>query len=207
MVTRGKYFLSVFINCPFDSAYKPIFEAIVFAIFDCGFIPRCALEENDSDTIRIEKILKIILECQYGIHDISRSGVDAKTNLARFNMPFELGLFLGCKKFGKKEHNGKSCLILDTDRFRYRDFISDISGQDIRGHNDSPEESLKQVRDYLASKTSRKTIPSSNLTWERFKKFATELPKYAAELKWDYQSLSFMEYQYLIKGWLKVNAA
>jgi hypothetical protein len=207
MATRGKYYSSVFINCPFDSAYKPIFEAIVFAIYDCGFIPRCALEENDSDTIRIEKIQKIILECKYGIHDISRSGIDLKTNLARFNMPFELGLFMGCKKFGKPEHAGKSCLILDTDRFRYRDFISDISGQDIRGHGDSPEESLKQVRDYLASKTSRKTIPSSNLTWERFKKFSVELPHFAAVLKWDSLNLSFMEYQYLIRGWLKVNAA
>ena len=24
--------------------YKPMFEAIVFAVFDCGYRPRCALE-------------------------------------------------------------------------------------------------------------------------------------------------------------------
>jgi len=35
---------SVFVNCPFDDAYKPMFEAIVFAVFDCGYGPRCALE-------------------------------------------------------------------------------------------------------------------------------------------------------------------
>ena len=34
---------SVFVNCPFDDAYKPMFEAIVFAVFDCGYRPRCAL--------------------------------------------------------------------------------------------------------------------------------------------------------------------
>jgi len=35
---------NVFINCPFDSDYKPLFDAIVFAIFDFGFVPRCSLE-------------------------------------------------------------------------------------------------------------------------------------------------------------------
>lgn len=37
---------NVFINCPFDSAYKPLFDAIVFAVHDCGFVARCALEEE-----------------------------------------------------------------------------------------------------------------------------------------------------------------
>lgn len=39
---------SVFVNCPFDDAYKPMFEAIVFAVFDCGYRPRCALEAYDA---------------------------------------------------------------------------------------------------------------------------------------------------------------
>lgn len=34
----------VFINCPFDNAYKPIFDAIVFAIYDLGFVARSALK-------------------------------------------------------------------------------------------------------------------------------------------------------------------
>jgi hypothetical protein len=28
----------VFINCPFDRTYKPIFDAIVFAVRDLGFV-------------------------------------------------------------------------------------------------------------------------------------------------------------------------
>jgi hypothetical protein len=31
---------SVFINCPFDRAYRPLFEAVVFAAYDCGFYSR-----------------------------------------------------------------------------------------------------------------------------------------------------------------------
>jgi hypothetical protein len=42
------YANSVFVNCPFDPAYRPLFEAVVFATYDCGFYPRCALEVDDS---------------------------------------------------------------------------------------------------------------------------------------------------------------
>ena len=31
------YHRSVFINCPYDAQYSPMFEAIVFAIMACGF--------------------------------------------------------------------------------------------------------------------------------------------------------------------------
>ena len=67
---------NVFINCPFDPAYKPLFDATVFAVHDCGFIPRCALEEDDASQVRIEKIYEIIADCRYGIHDISRIELD-----------------------------------------------------------------------------------------------------------------------------------
>ncbi len=47
---------NVFINCPFDAKYKSLFDAMVFAVHDCGFIPRCALEEDDASEVRIDKI-------------------------------------------------------------------------------------------------------------------------------------------------------
>jgi len=34
-----EYEQNVFINCPFDDDYAPLFEAIVFAINDAGFRP------------------------------------------------------------------------------------------------------------------------------------------------------------------------
>jgi hypothetical protein len=63
---------SVFINCPFDSEYRPIFYALVFAVHDCGYFARCALEIDDSGLVRIQKIEQIIADCRFGIHDISR---------------------------------------------------------------------------------------------------------------------------------------
>lgn len=84
---------NVFINCPFDSEYRAIFYALVFAVHDCGYIARCALEIDDSGIVRIQKIEQIIADCRFGIHDICRVEADPQTQLPGFNMPLELGLF------------------------------------------------------------------------------------------------------------------
>jgi hypothetical protein len=96
------YDTSIFFNCPFDEAYKSLFEALVFAAFDCGYVPRCALEVDDAGQVRIEKILAIIRGCRLGVHDISRTELDLVNALPRFNMPFELGLFVGAARFGAR---------------------------------------------------------------------------------------------------------
>ena len=47
---------------------------------------------GDRYDLRLLKILCIIGECRLGIHDISRTELDAASGLPRFNMPLELGL-------------------------------------------------------------------------------------------------------------------
>src|SRR6266496_5132041 len=42
---------SVFINCPFDKQYQPIFDATVFCVVACGFEPRCTLELTDAGEV------------------------------------------------------------------------------------------------------------------------------------------------------------
>jgi hypothetical protein len=121
----------VFINCPFTDDYRAHFEAIVFTVVRSGFTPRCARESDDGGEVRFDKICRIIRECPYGVHNISKTDLDADSGLPRFNMPFELGLFLGAKRFGGRSHNRKKTLIFDRDRFRYQSYISDIAGQDI----------------------------------------------------------------------------
>jgi hypothetical protein len=58
------------------------------------------LEAYDSGDVRIEKILDIIDQCKLGIHDISRTELN-EHSLPRFNMPLELGLFLGKRRVQK----------------------------------------------------------------------------------------------------------
>ncbi|WP_233358346.1 hypothetical protein, partial [Vibrio cholerae] len=87
-----------------------------------------------------DKINDIIFDCKYGFHDISKTELDLHNNLPRFNMPLELGLFLGCKRFASGRSKEKICIIFDKEKFRYQQFISDISGQDIKSHNGKPED-------------------------------------------------------------------
>src|SRR5689334_11199778 len=122
----------VFLNTPFDPVFHPIFDAIVFAIIRSGFRPRCALEANDSSENRLTKIQSIIEQSRYGVHDLSRTESDGSPPLPRFNMPLELGLFLGAKRYGAPPQNRKRALVLDVEPYRYQRFISDIAGQDIR---------------------------------------------------------------------------
>jgi hypothetical protein len=118
----------VFINCPFSDDYQQNFRVIVFTIARAGFETRCALEADDGTENRFDKICKIISDCRLAVHDISKTELDRKTKLPRFNMPLELGLFLAAKKFGDKEQKKKRCIILDRELHRYHKFISDISG-------------------------------------------------------------------------------
>ena len=73
---------NVFINCPFDEPYEPLFNAIVFAVHETGFRPRCALEANNAGQFRLNKIMDIISECKYSIHDLSRTELDRVTRLS-----------------------------------------------------------------------------------------------------------------------------
>lgn len=150
---------SVFVNCPFDPEYKPLFNAIVFTIHDAGFIARCSLEVIDSGHNRLKNIISIIRECKYGLHDISRTEMGAEVNLPRFNMPFECGLFWGCLEYGEKKHKSKRLLVLDSEPYRYRASLSDIAGQDIQFHNNNPRLAVERVRSWLNAGSNRKTIP------------------------------------------------
>ncbi|PYQ27469.1 MAG: hypothetical protein DMF56_20145 [Acidobacteria bacterium] len=197
----------VFINCPFDDHYRPLFEAIVFAVHDCGYVARCSLEVSDASQVRIDKIAAIIASCRFGIHDISRTEADTDTQLPRFNMPLELGLFLGAKRFGSARHRAKTCLILDIERYRYQKFISDIAGQDISAHGGSPDEAIRAVRNWLstASRHSVK-IPSGTVIARRYATFKQELPTACERLQLNPQELTFNDYVLQVEEWLKVTA-
>ena len=197
------YTSSVFINCPFDEAYKPIFDAIVFSALDSGFTPRCSMEIDDSAQVRIDKIFRIIEECKYAIHDLSRTDPDPEHNLPRFNMPLELGMFLGVRHAGQNHHREKACLVLDTERFRYQKFISDISGQDIKAHANDPKTAVGLVRDWLNAKTRRRTIPGKTTIWKRFEEFIAGLPSICSDARLEVDEMTYNDFVDFASGWLE----
>lgn len=199
------YSESIFINCPFDDDYQRLFDAIVFTVQDCGFVARSAKEIRDSGVVRIGKIIKLISVCRYGIHDISRTELDATNGLPRFNMPLELGLFIGAKSYGRGRQRDKLALILDIEKYRYQKFCSDIGGQDIYAHAGRPEKAISRVRDWLSDSTDA-MIPSGSKIAPRFNQFQKDLPLYCATYKLDESELTFIDFRNMVGFWLEENS-
>jgi hypothetical protein len=193
---------SVFINCPFDPEYWPLFEAIVFAVYDCGFFPRCALEVDDSSQVRIEKITRMIRASRLSIHDISRIETGGDPPLPRFNMPLELGMFLGAKAFGNGDQKKKAGIVLDSEPYRYQRYISDIAGQDIRAHHGNTAEVIRHVRNFLSSHSAAPVgLPGPDKVVERYRSFRQRLPGMCALLHLEPAKLTFSDLTRLVVGY------
>jgi hypothetical protein len=203
---RGAAARAVFINCPFDPQYSRFFEAIVFTIIRCGFVPRCALEIDDGAGTRIDKILALIGECPLGIHDICRTELDPAIELPRFNMPFELGIFVGACKFGDARQKRKRCLILDRERYRYRNFISDIAGQDIKSHDYDPINAITKVREFLRSNSGGRPISGGTTIKREYERFIAEKPGICSVLELEADEVTFPDLTYLIAYYLEEGA-
>lgn len=196
------YDVRVFINCPFDSRFKPIFDCIVFTVALCGFRPRCTLQIDDASQTRIEKIFAIIEECRFGIHDLSRTELDRVNRLPRFNMPLELGMFLGVKRSGSFSQRRKSCLVLDCEKYRFQKFISDIAGQDIRAHNLEPARAISAVRDWLGT-SSGTVLPGGAEIFRQYRRFMKEMPVFCRKGQVRQSELTFADFLNFAMEWLK----
>ena len=207
MSEPAEYQDNVFINCPFDAPYQPLFRAIVFTVQQCGFAARCALEEDSTGDIRIQKIIKIIDECRYGVHDISKADLDEHSQLARFNMPLELGIFIGAHQFAppKSYNSQKKYIVMDIEPYRYQKFMSDLSGQDIKAYGTDKSIQvvtiIQQVRDFLRT-SSRRRLPGSDYLTERYEAFQRVLPSICLTERLDIDKLTYLDYLTCVIGWL-----
>lgn len=197
--------MEVFINCPFDADFRPLFRAIVFAVYDCGHFPRSALEIDDGGDVRLDKIAGLVRDCPLAIHDLSRTELDCRTRLPRFNMPFELGLFIGAKRFGVGAMRNKCSLILDRRPFRYQKFISDIAGQDIRAHDGRPKRCIEAIRNWFST-NGNVHLPGADHINERYRKFGRALPVICRELKLKESHLTYRDFGRIVSDWLMENA-
>jgi hypothetical protein len=196
---------SVFLNCPFDEEYRPLLRAQLFTILACGLVPRLASERADTGEVRLGKILDLVASCRFSIHDLSRSEPLKPGDLPRFNMPFELGLDLGCRHFGVKQAAEKKFLVLEKERYRYQRVLSDLAGCDIRAHDNSPETLVQQVRAWLYV-TTRLPQPSGGQIWEWLNLFEVGLSTQLAQLRYsasEVHNLEVAEYVAFVERWLK----
>ncbi len=152
---------------------------------------RCALEADDGTQVRLEKLYGIIGECLYAVHDISRTSLDSVNRLPPFNMPLELGIFLGAKRFGGTCQRRKKALILERTRFLCQKYCSDISGQDPRAHKNDALEAICAVRNWLHTVRPRVGLPGGRRMGGRFVAFREkELPAICRRLSLERRDLT-----------------
>lgn len=164
---------NVFVNCPFDEKFRPLLRPLLFTVIYLGLNPRIALERADSGESRLDKIVQLIRESQYSIHDLSRSEASAAGELYRLNMPFELGLEFGGRLFGSARLRRKRTLVLESKPHRYKAAISDLSGSDIECHFDDPYKVIGVVRNWLKSVCLSKASGAARIE-AAFTQFMTE---------------------------------
>jgi hypothetical protein len=144
--------LSVFINCPFDPDFRSVFDAIIFSTVCCGFLPRCAIESGSSALPRIDRILNTMFSSKYSIHDLSRCRGEGEANLARFNMPLELGIAMAQQYVAKGKREAHDWLVLVPRGHLYKGFVSDLAGFDPTEYDGCVETVVPAVMAWLATR-------------------------------------------------------
>jgi hypothetical protein len=144
------YEKSVFINCPFDDPFEPLLLAIVLTIAAQGFTPRCARESEGQADPRIVRIAKGLIESKYSIHDLSRFQGEGAENLARFNMPLELGIAVGIRYIREGTTTIHNWVALVPEDFVHHKFVSDLAGYDAPDHDQKTATVIKRVAAWLS---------------------------------------------------------
>lgn len=148
----------VFINCPFDDRYAELFDSILFTTVCCGFHPRSALESGDASRPRMERIAEAIMSSKYSVHDLTRCTGSGPENLARFNMPLELGMAIARSLAPfSGEHQW---IALVPDPHSYKKFVSDLGAYDLPHHDGTPEALIPALVQWLATRQDAIPTPS-----------------------------------------------
>lgn len=205
MIQRGNYRNSVFINCSFDRRFRPIFHSLVFSVYDCGFVPRSALEFDNASQNRHEKIVEILRVCQFAIHDISNVTIGRISRLPRFNMPYELGLFAGAREFGKGKQREKCSLIFERNRYELQKCLSDLAGVDARTHDHDSRKAISNVRDWLSAQIPTQIIPGGIEMFNRYSRFQKAITPQLEKQRIQYSEMTFVNYCRLVEEWLRID--
>ena len=129
--------------------------------------------------------------------------MDPVNHLPRFNMPLELGIFLGAKRFGQDMQKKKRCLILDIEQYRYQKFMSDLAGMDIKSHTNDDRNTVRLVRDWLVTVSSRKNILSPDKITASYERFIASLPTVARLAGLNETAIIFADFEKLVLAWIR----
>lgn len=155
--------------------------------------------DSDSKSDRLRRIIGLMKEARYSIHDLSRMQAKRKGEYYRMNMPFELGLDYGlCGE-------SKDFLIFENNPYKLKVALSDVNGWDVRSHNDSAENIIMEFRKwYVATNieldNSLKVISSSQI-WYEYNEFQVGYESFKKEHNLTDKEISVTEYVAYVKDY------
>lgn len=135
---------SVFLNVPYDRRFEKAYLAFIAGLCGFGLVPRATLQLPGPQR-RLDRIVELIQECRYSVHDLSRvqaSGPSPRT--PRFNMPFELGLAIMWSLVHPKKHEW---VVFEEQPHRLQRSLSDLNGTDPYVHHGDPDRVLTALSD------------------------------------------------------------
>ena len=178
---------------------------MLFTLVYLGLEPQMA-QTTDSGAARMDRILNLIKKSKYSIHDLSLIIAKEAGEIARFNMPFELGLDMGIRSASKRSRfSTKQNLIIEQVKFRYQKGLSDLSGSDTEVYHKKPEKLVLVIRNWFA-KILHPKQPSGSSIWEEYNEFLNYFEEYTADEgfdKEDLNTLPFNELVYWMTRWVK----
>jgi hypothetical protein len=146
---------SVFLNIPYDPPFENLYLAYIAGVSAFGLRPRTALEIPTSHR-RLDRILNLIQQCQYSIHDLSRVELDrTPPPTPRFNMPFELGLAVALEKAAVPGH---AWIVCESRRFRLKKSLTDLDGTDPYIHDGTIRGLFRELGNVFVRNRSQPTV-------------------------------------------------
>ena len=86
-----------------------------------------------------------------------------------------------------------------------KSLLSDISGQDIKAHDNKPQIAVGVVRDWLRSAQTEGEVPGGRHIWNRYRKFKSRLPGICRDINLVPSEMIFNDYATVVGAWLKEN--
>jgi hypothetical protein len=119
----------------------------------------------------------------------------------------KLEYFSARKRFGAGRQKRKVALVLDKTAYRYRNSLSDISGQDISVHKGIAKSAIREVRDWLSTCKNGKypPLPGGDHINRQYQKFSRHLPDASKRLKLRASELTYPDTCRAIEAWLRDN--
>lgn len=144
-----------FLNVPYDADYESLYLAFIAGLCGFGLTPRATLEIPGGER-RLERIIRLVRQCRYSFHDLSRVELDRRPPATpRFNMPFELGLAIG---LGRRPGRTSEFFLFETVKHRLAKSLSDMNGTDPHIHGGQPRRLLNALANALVREKPRPTV-------------------------------------------------